>query len=70
MRSNFFLQPPDKQLGVIGSFVVPSAIILHYIDRPLQEVMNIAEMFYRFVLVICFSDLCICLHNFNNVQNV
>nr|CAB3262948.1 uncharacterized protein LOC100185653 [Phallusia mammillata] len=42
-----YKQPPDKQLVVIGGFVVPTPIILHYIDRPLAEVIKVAELFLR-----------------------
>lgn len=42
-----FFQPPDHQLASIGAFVVPTVLILHNIHRPLKEVMDVAEKFYR-----------------------
>ena len=48
-RPIIVFQPPDKQLAVIGAFVVPTVVILRNITRPVEEVMKAAEKFYRYV---------------------
>ena len=37
----------DTQLDVIGAFVVPTAIILHNIHRPIEEVTRVTQELYR-----------------------